>query len=313
MFAVRVAGARWNLDHELAAVAGAVAVSKAVLVADVRRVPWAPNAHKRKLGVPVTADPRAALADWVFGAHAVRALVASAPGEVRRVVLAESRRSRHVDEVAAFARDAGVRVERAPGAALRRRAQARGVAGHVAIAAERNAYVAFDEADLETRWSTFANPLLVVLDGVQDPRNLGACLRTAEAGGAVAVLLPKRGSAPLSSVVAKAASGALEHLFIVSVGNLARRLGWLRERGVWLVGGVDAGGDVHTAIDYRGPVAILVGGEHRGLRRLTRDRCDHLVSIPMAGAVSSLNVSVALGVLLFEAGRQRAVAARAAR
>ena len=163
---------------------------------------------------------------------------------------------------------------------------------------------------MEARWRELENPLVVVLDGVEDPRNLGACLRTAEAAGADAVLVPKRGSAPLSSTVAKTSSGALEHLFIVEVANLARRLVWLRDQGVWLAGGVEAGDGVpYTEVDYRGAFGIVVGAEHRGLRRLTRERCDHLVTIPMAGETTSLNVSVALGVLLFEARRQRSMGA----
>lgn len=235
----------------------------------------------------------------------MRALLDAAPAEARRVLVAEGRRSLPVREALARARDAGVRVERTPGAALARRARAFGVARPGGVAAERQAFAPATERELEARWTTLVDPLLVVLDGIQDARNLGACLRTAEAAGADAVLLPRRGSAPLSSVVAKAASGALEHLFLVEVANLARRMDWLRARGVWLVGGVDDGGEPHAAIDYRGAVAIAVGGEHRGLRRLTRQRCDFLAHIPMRGATTSLNVSVALGVLLFEARRQR--------
>ena len=249
------------------------------------------------------------MADWVVGAHAVRALLAAAPQEVRRVLVAEGRRVPEVAELVADARAAGVRVETAPPAALRRRARSLGVGGGTAVAAERQAFTPAGERTFEARWPTFQQPFLVVLDGVEDPRNLGACLRTAEAAGAHAVLVPRRGSATFSGVVAKAASGALEHLFVVEVANLSRRLQWLREQGVWLVGGVDAGGGKHTDVDYRGPLAVVVGGEHRGLRRLTRERCDHLVSIGMAGEVASLNVSVALGVLLFEARRQRETAA----
>ena len=248
---------------------------------------------------------RAREGDWVFGAHAVRALLDAAPAEVRRVLVAEGRRSRQVGELLTLAREAGVRVEHAPAAALHRRARAAGVVAHGGVAAERHRIAPATEADLEARWENFAKPLLVILDGIQDPRNLGACLRTAEAAGADAVLLPRRRSAPLSSVVAKAASGALEHLFIVEVANLARRMDWLRARGVWLVGGVEDG-EAHTGVSYGDAVAVVVGGEHRGLRRLTRERCDHLVSIPMHGTTASLNVSVALGVLLFEARRQRA-------
>lgn len=250
--------------------------------------------------------------DWVFGIHAVRALLANAPAAARRLVVAEGRRSEDVSALVAAAEKAQVRVERAPRQALRRRAARAAFAGnHQGVAAERRAFMPASEKALEARWPSFATPLLVVLDGIEDPGNLGACLRTAAAAGADAALLPRRGSAPLSSVAAKAASGALEHLFIVEVANVARRLAWLREQGVWLCGGVsDAACDAKPfdQVDYRGATAIVVGNEHKGLRRLTREGCDHLVRIPTAAAVASLNVSVALGVLLFEARRQRATA-----
>ena len=252
--------------------------------------------------------------DWVFGVHGVRALLEASAKDVRRLVVAEGRRSPDMAALVAMARDAGIRIERLPRPALERllkRAMTgpgtnvRGVT-HQGVAVERHAFAPATETDLVERWSSFRDPLLVVLDGIEDPRNLGACLRTAEAAGADAVLLPRRGSAPLSSVTAKAASGAMERLYVVEVANLARRLGWLREQGVWLSGGVDDdAAKPYTAVDYKGAVAIVVGSEGRGLRRLTRERCDHLVRIPIAGDIRSLNVSVALGILLFEAVRQR--------
>ena len=236
--------------------------------------------------------------DWVFGIHGVRALLAAEDANIRRLVVASGRRNADVETLAEQAKERGI-----PRPALARIAHG---GNHQGVAAERRSFVPATERDLAARLSGLDNPLLVVLDGIEDPRNLGACLRTAEAAGADAVLVPKRGSAPLSSAVAKTASGALEHLFVVEVGNLARCLKWLREQGVWLAGGVEAGEGVpYTEIDYRGALGVVVGGEHRGLRRLTREGCDHLVTIPMAGATTSLNVSVALGVLLFEAHRQR--------
>ena len=267
---------------------------------------------------PQQADPHHPDVDWVFGLHGVRALL-DTPDQVRRLLVAEGRRSREVEALVRAARDAGIRVERAPKRALDRQVQRAaqtsggtstdaGTVNHQGIAAERHAFAPASERELEMRWPSFEEPLVVVLDGIEDPRNLGACLRTAEAAGAAAVLLPRRGSAPLSSTAAKAASGAMERLFIVEVANLARRLQWLRDQGAWLTGGIsDDAGVAHTEVDYRGACAIMVGGESRGLRRLTRERCDHLVRIPMAGATQSLNVSVALGVLLFEARRQRAL------
>lgn len=261
------------------------------------------------------ADRETPDSDWIFGVHGVRALLEASPGDIRRLVIADGLRNRQVSQLVAMARQTGVRLERVPRQALdrflkRAVSNVAGVEGdvtHQGIAAERHAFAPASESALEARWESFADPLLVVLDGIEDPRNLGACLRTAEAAGADAVLIPRHGSAPLSAAAAKAASGALERLFVVEVANLARRMQWLRGQNVWLSGGVDDESAIdYTQVDYRGPAAIVVGGEGRGLRRLTRERCDHLVRIPMAGAVPSLNVSVALGVILFEALRQRA-------
>jgi len=261
--------------------------------------------------VPDTRQPGA---DWVFGVHGVQALLDVSPQDVRRLLVAEGPRNRQVSLLTGAARAAGVRIERVPRQALDRhlkratsgRSDSEGVVNHQGVAAERHAFAPSTEADLEARWPSFEDPLLVVLDGIEDPRNLGACLRTAEAAGADAVLIPRHGSAPLSTAAAKAASGAMERLVVVEVANLARRLAWLQAQGVWVSGGVDDEVAMpYTEVDYRGAAAIVVGGEGRGLRRLTRQRCDHLVRIPVASTMPSLNVSVALGVLLFEAVRQR--------
>jgi 23S rRNA (guanosine2251-2'-O)-methyltransferase len=147
--------------------------------------------------------------------------------------------------------------------------------------------------------------LLLVLDGVQDPHNLGACLRTADAAGVIAVIVPRDRAAGLSPVVRKVASGAAETVPLIQVVNLSRTLKWLKERGVWLVGTDDeAKTSLHSA-KLDGPLAIVMGAEGAGMRRLTREHCDLLVSIPMAGVVESLNVSVATGVVLYETVRQR--------
>jgi 23S rRNA (guanosine2251-2'-O)-methyltransferase len=148
-------------------------------------------------------------------------------------------------------------------------------------------------------------PLLLVLDGVQDPHNLGACLRSADAAGVAAVLVPRDRAAGLTPVVRKVAAGAAETVPLVAVVNLARTLRELKERGVWLVGTDDSAEKTLYDAELTGPVALVMGSEGEGMRRLTRECCDQLVSIPMAGAVESLNVSVAAGVALFEAVRQR--------
>jgi 23S rRNA (guanosine2251-2'-O)-methyltransferase len=147
--------------------------------------------------------------------------------------------------------------------------------------------------------------LVVVLDGVEDPRNLGAILRTAEAAGAAGVVLPERHSAGLSETVARASAGALEHVQVARVGNLVQALGMLKARGIWVVGFDAAGTERWDEVDLVRPVALVLGGEGRGIRRLVREHCDHLVSIPHFGHVDSLNVSVAAGIALYEAVRQR--------
>jgi 23S rRNA (guanosine2251-2'-O)-methyltransferase len=149
------------------------------------------------------------------------------------------------------------------------------------------------------------SPLLLILDGVTDPHNLGACLRTADAAGVTAVVVPQDGAAGLSPVARKVACGAADTVPFVRVTNLARTLGQLKAAGVWLIGTSDKASRTLFEQDFSGPVAIVMGAEGAGMRRLTEENCDFLVSLPMQGAVSSLNVSVATGICLFEAVRQR--------
>jgi 23S rRNA (guanosine2251-2'-O)-methyltransferase len=148
-------------------------------------------------------------------------------------------------------------------------------------------------------------PCVVVLDGVEDPHNLGAVIRTAEASNVAGVVVPERHSAPLSDTVAKASAGASAYMPVVRVGNLVSFLDQLKTKGLWIVG-VDASGEnLWTNFDYTGPVALVFGGEHRGLRRLVREHCDVLVRLPMLGKVESLNISVTAGIVLYEVVRQR--------
>lgn len=159
---------------------------------------------------------------------------------------------------------------------------------------------------LETLLTEAREPgLVVVLDGVEDPRNLGAILRTAEASGADGVLLPERHSAGLSETVSRASAGALDHVRVTRIGNVVQALEALKERGFWVVGFDATGTERWDAVDYRGPTALVFGGEGRGIRRLVRERCDHLASIPLFGHVDSLNVSVSAGIALYEVVRQR--------
>ena len=239
--------------------------------------------------------------DWVYGTHSVRNALDAAPGRVRRVWVARGRRSEALAALIADARALGIRVESVD----RRMLDRVGQGPHQGVAAQCHAVAPATEAELERRWPSYEKPFVLVLDQIQDPRNLGACLRSAEAAGVNAVLLPKRHAAGLTSAVIRTSSGAFEHLFIVSVTNLSRRLAWLKAQGVWVVGAdQDAETSIHD-IELPTPTAVVVGGEGKGLRRLTRKHCDNLVRIPMAGAVSSLNVAVAAGILLFEVVRAR--------
>lgn len=249
--------------------------------------------------------------DYVCGIHAVRELLATEPGKVARLWLQAPPRSKRLNELAELAREHGVRTDPAERRWLAQRA-GDGVPhqGVVALclmselATERELLARVDA--LTQQGAEQPPPLLLVLDSLQDARNLGACLRSADAAGVSAVVIPKRRSAPLNALARRAAAGAADHLFIASVANLPRVLGELRKRGVWVYGAAGEGAMDYCGADLAGPTALVLGGEEAGLRRLVREQCDALLAIPMAGAVSSLNVSVATGILLFEAVRQRA-------
>jgi 23S rRNA (guanosine2251-2'-O)-methyltransferase len=179
------------------------------------------------------------------------------------------------------------------------------VAHQGAVAAVRP-LKSWDEHDLMRNLSQInGDPLLLVLDGVTDPHNLGACLRAADAAGVHAVIIPKDRSAAVDGVVRKVAAGAAEFVPVASVTNLARALDQLKEQGIWVVGTDGEAAQTLYEADLKRPLALILGAEGSGMRRLTRERCDFVVRIPMAGQVESLNVSVAAGVALFEARRQR--------
>lgn len=212
-----------------------------------------------------------------------------------------ARADRRIDEAVALARAAGVPVERVDAQALERAARG-GV--HQGIIAEVEAPRDYSIAELVEGAAPGA-PLIVVLDGIEDPHNVGAILRTADAAGVHGVVRQSRHSASLDGVVAKASAGALTHVRIATEVNIARAIDELKEAGVWTVGLAGEAGETYDQVDLTVPTALVLGAEGTGLRRLVRERCDRLVSIPMRGAVESLNVSVAAGVVLFEAARQR--------
>jgi len=237
------------------------------------------------------------------GFHAVTARLRAQPESVRGVYVAVARRDRRTRELVERARGAGVAVHAVDDDRL---AALAGTDRHQGIVAVVDATA--PGRTLEEILDGLREPaLLLVLDGVTDPHNLGACLRSADAFGAQAVVVPKDRAAGLNATVAKAASGAAETIPLVSVTNLARALAELKERSVWIVG-AEVGGESLFEADLSGPIAWVLGAEGAGLRRLTRESCDRVVTIPMQGEVESLNVSVAAGVCLFATRRQRAVA-----
>ncbi len=239
----------------------------------------------------------------VFGLHAVRTLLQQHPQKASLLILQKGREDARVAEVTKLAQAAGIRIAHRDGSELDRLA-----AGdrHQGVCVQIKAAGVLGEGALdELLDKASAAPLLLILDGVQDPHNLGACLRTADAVGVTAVIVPRDRAAGLSPVVRKVASGAAETVPLIQVVNLARTLRWLKERQVWIVGTDDEAPKTLYQTDLKGPLAIVLGAEGPGLRRLTRENCDALVSIPMKGVVESLNVSVATGVVLYEALRQR--------
>ena len=241
--------------------------------------------------------------DEIIGIQAVRAALRDTPNLARALYLMKGRRDARYNELIGMAKDSGVRYQVVVEAWFKRRA----IEGaHQGVLLECHTRTLASEQDLQQRWAELGPvPLVLVLDSITDPRNFGACLRTANAAGVDVVIVPKRNSAPLSAVALKTAQGGAEDLFIVQVTNLARTLTWLKEQGVWLYG-ADADGDqVWGSLDSAAATALVMGSEGRGLRRLTRSLCDKLVSIPMLGRVESLNVSVATGIFLFEVVRQR--------
>ncbi len=237
----------------------------------------------------------------LFGFHAVGVRLKTAPQSVLEVVFDASRRDARMRQFLDRAREAGVRLVEADGERVSRLA---GGHGHQGVAARvEPVEVARSLDDLLDALQE--PPLLLVLDGVTDPHNLGACLRVADGAGAHAVIAPKDHAAGINATVAKVASGAAETMPYFMVTNLARTLGELKDRSIWCVGTAgDAPRTVFQA-DLKAPVALVLGAEGPGMRQLTRKTCDELVSIPMFGAVESLNVSVASGVCLYEARRQR--------
>ena len=242
----------------------------------------------------------------LFGFHAVGVRLKTAPASIIEVYVDPTRRDARMKQFLSRAAEAGVRIIEADGPRL---IKLTGSAGHQGVAARVQAVEGVRTLDelLDDLQEQGTVPLLLVLDGVTDPHNLGACLRVADGAGAHAVIAPKDHAAGINATVAKVASGAAETVPYFMVTNLARTLNELKERSIWVNGTSDDAERTLYDVDFKGPTALVLGAEGGGMRQLTRKTCDQLVRIPMMGAVESLNVSVASGVCLYEARRQRGV------
>lgn len=240
--------------------------------------------------------------DYVFGWHAVDAVLKREPERLQQVWIQTGRQDKRVKSVTDSLDQLGVQWQ-----VVHRRELDERVAGvHQGIVAAVAQSREWTEDDLFAQLANSSKPpFLLILDGVTDPHNLGACLRTADAAGVQAVIVPKDKSASLTPVARKVACGAAETVPFVRVTNLARCLRALQDQGVWLIGTAGEAEATLYQADFKGPVALVMGAEGKGMRRLTRDHCDQLINIPMLGHVDSLNVSVATGVCLYEALRQR--------
>ncbi len=247
-------------------------------------------------------DKKDTMSEIIYGIHAVKALLERDPLRLKEVYILKGREDRRLMAVIHEIEAMGIAVQVANRQWMDAQTDAASHQGIIAHVLPGRQYQENDLLDIIAQAKT---PLLLVLDGVTDPHNLGACLRNADAAGVHAVIVPKDKSAPMNAIVKKVACGAAESVPLIRVTNLARTLRLLQEQQIWIVG--TAGEATHNLYQSKltGPMALVMGAEGEGMRRLTREHCDELISIPMAGDVSSLNVSVATGVCLFEAVRQR--------
>jgi len=237
----------------------------------------------------------------IFGFHAVTARLRHEASSVEEIYVDAGRHDRRMQDLLHAAREAGVRIIQADDQRL---SSMVGTRRHQGVVAKAGALSLARNLD-ELLDAIEGPPLLLVLDGITDPHNLGACLRVADGAGAHAVIAPKDRAVGLNATAAKVASGAADTVPYITVTNLARALRQLQERDIWLIGTDDSAEKSLYDADFSGPAALVMGSEGEGMRRLTRETCDLLVRVPMCGAVESLNVSVASGVCLYEARRQR--------
>jgi 23S rRNA (guanosine2251-2'-O)-methyltransferase len=252
------------------------------------------------------------LTDQIYGFIPVLEALRARSRKLDQISIAEGARHARLQELLSLARSAGVPVHRVPRNALDRLLPGvthQGVFARATAGSYRDADELLEE--LSTQTGTGKPPLVLGLDAIEDPRNLGAILRTAECAGVSGVFIPERRAVGLTATVAKAAAGALEHIAVARVTNLVQLIEQLKQRNIWVIGADAQGSSNYSEWDWTVPSALVLGSEGSGLHRLVRERCDALVRIPLLGKIESLNVSVAAGVILYEAVRQRSVQAKA--
>ncbi len=240
--------------------------------------------------------------EWLYGIHALESVLQREPQRILEIFIAKGRDDERLHNIVNLARKHRISVQFAQRKALDDKAQGE---QHQGVLARAIAAKPLNENDLDTIIAQAEKPFLLVLDGVTDPHNLGAVLRSADAAGVDAVIVPKDKSATLNATVRKVACGAADVIPLIQVTNLARTLVDIQQQGVWVVGTAGEASQLVYDCDFKGPIALVMGAEGKGMRRLTREKCDELIKLPMYGSVSSLNVSVATGVCLYEVVRQR--------
>ena len=239
----------------------------------------------------------------IYGLHAVKALLGNQYRTTKRIVINQERTDKRMQEVLNIAEEAGIPLEQISTQKMDQRFPD---VLHQGIVAYASPLLQYNEHDIQELLDAKQKPaLILILDGVTDPHNLGACLRSADAAGVDFVIIPKDKNATITSVVSKVACGASEFIPLIRVTNLVRAMEILKQAGVWIFGAAGEASESIYQLDFKTPTAIVLGAEGDGMRRLTRDTCDGIFSLPMLGSVSSLNVSVATGICLYEAVRQR--------
>lgn len=238
----------------------------------------------------------------IFGINPIAHLLENSPARIVEIFISETKNEQRSKDLLALAKKNGISVQKIDHKKLDKMLDGQ---NHQGVMAKITPTKVLSEADLPDLIRQHKNPLFLILDGVQDPHNLGACMRTADAAAVTAIITPKDNSVGITPVVRKVASGAADSIPLVRVSNLARTLREMQELGVWITGTDSDGEQTIYDLDLTGAVAIVLGAEGEGMRQLTRKHCDYLVRLPMLGQVESLNVSVACGVCLFEVVRQR--------